>query len=78
MSRGTDPDQDRAPGDPWQAFGYIVSGVLVYGALGWLGDRWLETSYLLPIGIVGGVGLGMYLTFVRFGVRAGGGPTQTP
>lgn len=72
MTAGADPDQDRPTGDPWQAFGYLVSGVLLYGALGWLGDRWWGTSFLLPIGIVVGVGLGMYLTFTRFGVGRGG------
>ena len=31
-------DDDSPKGDPWHAFGYIVSGVGVYGVLGWLAD----------------------------------------
>jgi hypothetical protein len=31
---------------------YLIGGVLVYGGLGWLGDHFLGTSFLLPLGIV--------------------------
>jgi F0F1-type ATP synthase assembly protein I len=53
-------------GDPWHAFGYLVSGVLIYGLLGWLLDRWWETSFMVVVGILGGAGLGIYMTFARF------------
>ena len=59
--------QDESPkGDPWHAFGYIVSGVAIYGFLGWLVDRWLETEFVVAIGIIFGAALGIYLTFSRF------------
>jgi ATP synthase protein I len=60
------PDPDSPKGDPWHAFGYLVSGVAIYGFLGWLADRWLGTSFLVVVGILIGAGLGLYLTFVRF------------
>lgn len=60
------PQDDRPKGDPWHAFGYIVSGVAIYGFLGWLLDRWLGTSFLVALGIIVGAGLGIYLTFNRF------------
>jgi F0F1-type ATP synthase assembly protein I len=61
---------DEAPqGDPWHAFGYLTSGVLFYGLVGWLLDRWLGTTYLVVIGILLGAGLGMYLTWSRFRPR---------
>lgn len=53
-------------GDPWHAFGYLASGVLLYGGLGWLADRWAGTSFLVVIGILFGAGLGLYMTIVRF------------
>lgn len=53
-------------GDPWHAFGYLVSGVLFYGFLGWLADRWLGTSFLVAVGIIAGAGLGIYMTWARF------------
>ncbi len=45
----------------------LIAGLLVYGGLGWLLDRWLGTSWWLPIGLVLGVALGIYLVVVRFG-----------
>jgi len=49
--------------DPWVAFGRLVAGVGLYGAGGWLLDRWLGTSFLLPVGIVAGAALGLYVVF---------------
>lgn len=62
-----DPARDHPPsGDPWHAFGYLVSGVGFYGLLGWLADEWLGTSFVVGIGIVFGAVLGIFLTWSRF------------
>lgn len=62
-----DAEPPKSPqGDPWHAFGYLVSGVLVYGFLGWLLDRWWGTSFVVAIGILAGAGLGIYMTYMRF------------
>jgi F0F1-type ATP synthase assembly protein I len=69
MSQQSPPpasSDDSPKGDPWHAFGYIVSGVGVYGVLGWLVDRWLGTTYVVAIGILIGAGFGIYLTYARF------------
>ena len=51
------PD-DTPKGDPWHAFGYIVSGVGCLRAA-WLGpDRWLGTTFLVAIGILVGAASG--------------------
>ncbi|QBR91726.1 AtpZ/AtpI family protein [Nocardioides euryhalodurans] len=63
----TPPAEGPPKGDPWQAFSYLVTGVLFYGLVGWALDRWLETSFLVIIGIFVGAGLGIYMTFGRFG-----------
>ena len=63
------PANEPAPnsqGDPWHAFGLVSAGVLFYGFLGWLADRWLNTSFLVAIGILIGAGLGIYATVKRF------------
>ena len=65
-SASASPDDDSPQGDPWHAFGYVVSGVAVYGFLGWLADRWLGTSFLVAIGILLGAGFGLYMTWARF------------
>lgn len=60
-------EHDDGPrGDPWLAFGYLVSGVLLYGLTGWLLDRWLGTSFLVAIGIMLGAALGLFQTWARF------------
>ncbi|KRF15356.1 hypothetical protein ASG90_11635 [Nocardioides sp. Soil797] len=59
-------NSDQPQGDPWHAFGYIVAGVFVYGALGWGLDRWLGTTYLVAIGILLGAVFGIYMTWARF------------
>lgn len=68
--------EQRAPrpqgGDPWHAVGYVASGVGFYGFVGWLGDRWLGTSFLVAVGVVVGAGLGIYLTWNRFGGSSSG------
>jgi F0F1-type ATP synthase assembly protein I len=59
------PD-DTPKGDPWHAFGNVVSGVGVYGLAGWALDRWLGTTFLVAIGILIGAGFGIYMTYARF------------
>jgi ATP synthase protein I len=66
QSAPSSSSSERPDGDPWHAVGYLVSGVALYGVLGWLADRWLGTSYLVAIGIVTGAALGIYLTIMRF------------
>lgn len=66
MSQPSPPAQEEPKGDPWHAFGYLTSGVAVYGVLGWLADRWLGTSFLVAVGIIVGAGFGIYMTFSRF------------
>ena len=51
-----------------RALSYLISGVLLYGALGWVGDHFLRTGFLLPIGIVLGAGFGIYSTIRRLSV----------
>ena len=57
---------------------YLIAGVALYGFLGWLGDRFLGTGFLLPIGIVVGAALGCYVIIRRFGVVAEPAAPSTP
>lgn len=70
------PTDDTPSGDPWLAFGHLVSGVLLYGAGGWLLDRWWGTSFMVVIGILLGCSLGIYATWARF--RLPPEPRSTP
>jgi F0F1-type ATP synthase assembly protein I len=55
------------PADAWGVVGYLVAGTLLYGGLGWLLDALLGTGFLLPIGLVLGMALALYLTVMRYG-----------
>ena len=65
-SPGAGQQPDSPKGDPWHAFGYILSGVVLYGILGWVLDQWLGTTFLVAIGILLGAGFGLYMTWSRF------------
>jgi ATP synthase protein I len=46
----------------------ILSGMIFYGGVGWLVDRWVGTERVfLPIGVVLGLVAALYLVYVRFG-----------
>lgn len=69
MNRPPGSDAPAPEGDPWAAFGYLVAGVAFYGALGWGLSVWLHADYWIPIGILVGIGLGMYMVFARYRFR---------
>jgi F0F1-type ATP synthase assembly protein I len=51
----------------WSIIGTLVAGVLAWGFIGWLLDRWLDTSYLVAVGIIVGMAGAMYLIIKRYG-----------
>ena len=51
---------------------YLIGGVAFYGLLGWLGDHFLGTGFLLPIGIVVGAALGLLRDHPALRCRGGG------
>ena len=44
---------------------YLVAGVLFYGAVGWLLDQWLDTRFLVAVGVLLGGALGTYMMIVQ-------------
>ncbi len=80
------PPPDSAPSDPpagpmgeaaaWTVLSYLITGPLLYGGLGWLLDRWLGIRFFVAVGIVGGMALGIYLVYVRYGTAGSG--TRSP
>ena len=47
--------------------GYLLSGLLFWGGVGWALDKWLGTTYLLLVGLILGAGAALYLVWLRFG-----------
>jgi ATP synthase protein I len=68
MSQQSDPPPP--PGnsaDGWRVLSYLIGGIVVYAGGGWLLDRWLDTSFFLPVGLVLGAGLTVLLLYFRYG-----------
>ncbi len=61
-------DQLRRDTEMWtKVGGYLLAGPLLYGGIGWGLDHWLGTAFLLPVGIIGGMALSLYLIWFRYG-----------
>ncbi len=46
---------------------YLITGPLMFGGLGWLVDRWLNTTFCVYVGAVVGMGLSIYTIWLRYG-----------
>jgi len=44
-----------------------LAGPLLYGGLGWVGDHLIGTVFLLPLGVVGGLALSVFVIYKRYG-----------
>jgi ATP synthase protein I len=67
MSQVDPPGRSANPGDAWTVIAYLLSGLLLWGGIGVLLDRWLGTAFFTLIGmLVGGVGA-VYLVYIRYG-----------
>jgi F0F1-type ATP synthase assembly protein I len=73
-----DPSQPPQQGPPpmareadaaWRAVAYLITGPFTFGGIGWLIDRWAGTGVLVPLGIVGGMALSLYLIWFRYGTH---------
>jgi F0F1-type ATP synthase assembly protein I len=52
----------------WAAVGYLISGIAVWGFVGWLVDRWLGSDGIATaIGCVLGAAGGIYLVVKKLG-----------
>lgn len=67
MSQQSDPPPPPSNStDGWRVLSYLVGGLILYAGIGWLLDRWLDTSFFLPAGIVLGAGLAVVLIYFRY------------
>ena len=72
MSSTQKPNPPRKPEkkiDPQAITGYLLAGMVLYGGLGWLIDKWAGTSNVfVPIGVIFGLAAGLFLTFRQVSV----------
>jgi F0F1-type ATP synthase assembly protein I len=45
----------------------MLSGMAVWGGAGWLLDRWLDIEVFLPVGVILGMAVSIYLVVVKYG-----------
>ncbi|AZI58158.1 hypothetical protein EH165_08400 [Nakamurella antarctica] len=64
--------------DGWAVMTTLIGGFLIWGFLGWLGDRLLGTSFLAPVGLIAGMCLGIYAVVARFGKAPELNDSQAP
>jgi ATP synthase protein I len=53
----------------WTVSGYLFSGMLAYGLIGWLIGRAVHVSALLPVGMLVGLAISIGFIIYRFGVQ---------
>jgi F0F1-type ATP synthase assembly protein I len=51
----------------WSAPSYLLSGMVIWGGLGWLLSKWTGWEFFLPIGLILGVSLAIYLVYLKYG-----------
>ena len=51
----------------WSIFGYLLSGLLFWGGIGYGLDRWLNQGYFTLLGLLVGISGAIYLVWLRFG-----------
>jgi F0F1-type ATP synthase assembly protein I len=58
----------------WAVLGSLLSGLILFGGLGWLLDQWWDIRVMAPVGAVVGMALGIYAVVTRHAQRAGTTP----
>jgi len=53
-------------GGGYNALSYLISGVLLWGGVGWLLDLWLGTRVFVGLGIVLGAAGGVAMVWLRY------------
>jgi ATP synthase protein I len=61
------PDSPAEENQGWSVFSYLISGMAVYGAIGWLIGRWTHVALIFPVGMLTGLALAIVLIIYRYG-----------
>ena len=57
-----EPTNRREENALWSIFGYLVSGLLFWGGVGWAVDHFLHTKYFTLVGLLVGMAGALYLS----------------
>lgn len=53
--------------DGMAVLSYVLSGILLYGGLGWAGAHFLGQQWMLPVGLILGLLASVYVIIKRYG-----------
>jgi hypothetical protein len=53
----------------WNVVSYLISGPVTFGGVGWALDSWLNTGVFIPVGILAGMTVSLYLVWFRYGTE---------
>ena len=53
----------------WNTVAYLISGPVIFGGLGWALDHWLNTGFLVVLGLLAGMTMSLYLVWFRYGTQ---------
>ena len=57
---------DTPTGDAWNALSFLLTGILLFGGIGWGLDFLLGTRWCTPVGLLAGGTAAMYLIYIRY------------
>jgi ATP synthase protein I len=58
---------DNSSNAGWTIFSYLISGMAFYGGLGWLISHWTHIGAIFPIGMLAGLGVGVFAVIYKYG-----------
>ncbi len=64
--RSTSASADPTDG-AMRVLSYLIAGIAFYGGLGWLIDRIWHQAWGIPVGLIVGMAMSIYLIIKRFG-----------
>jgi F0F1-type ATP synthase assembly protein I len=64
------PNRKTTSDDPWAIVGRLISGILIYGGLGWLIGSWFnKVEMFVAAGSILGIGLALYMTYKQLNMK---------
>lgn len=59
---------------------YLLAGPVLFGGIAWFLDRWLDARWLIAVGVLFGLGLSIYVIWLRYGMTQSqpAGPLRVP
>jgi F0F1-type ATP synthase assembly protein I len=64
--RRNPPGMPQGASAGWSILSYMITGMVLYGGIGWLIGRWTHVAVLFPVGMLVGLGLAVVMIILRY------------